>query len=156
MSLLLALNQHYITLLNIGFPGGTSGKESACQCRRCNRCWFDPWVGKIPWRRAWHPTPVSLPGKFHGLRSLAGYRPWGRKELDMTDWSDLCLDSYQNMWRNLYLIWFHSSLLCILNLFWVFRAWHFQFSSSNMEIKHLSSICSIGNLKSAFGRVDVG
>ena len=49
-------------------------------------CWpgFDPWVGKIPWRRKWWPTPVLLPGTFHGLRSLVGYSPWGRKELDTT------------------------------------------------------------------------
>ena len=58
-----------------GFPGGTSGKESACQCRRCKRRGFDPWVGKIPWRRAWQPTPVFLPGKSHGQRSLVGYSP---------------------------------------------------------------------------------
>ena len=38
---------------------------------------FDPWVGKIPWRRAWQPTPVFLPGEFHGQRSLAGYSSWG-------------------------------------------------------------------------------
>ena len=37
------------------------------------RLGFDPWVGKIPWRREWHPTPVLLPGEFHGQRSLAGY-----------------------------------------------------------------------------------
>ena len=37
---------------------------------------FDPWVGKIPWRREWLPTPVFLPGKFHGQRSLASYSPW--------------------------------------------------------------------------------
>ena len=43
------------------------GKESAYQCMRSKRCWFDPWVGKIPWRRGWHPTPVFLPGKSHGL-----------------------------------------------------------------------------------------
>ena len=43
---------------------------------------FDPWVGKIPWRRKWQPTPVFLPGKPHGWRSLAGYSPWGYKELD--------------------------------------------------------------------------
>ena len=43
------------------FPDGASGKESACQCRRNKRCWFDPWVGKIPWRRKLHPTPVFLP-----------------------------------------------------------------------------------------------
>ena len=43
------------------------------------------WVGKIPWRRKWQPTPVLLPGKFHGQRSLVGYSPLGRKESDMTE-----------------------------------------------------------------------
>ena len=43
---------------------------------------FDPWVGKIPWRREWQPTPVILPGEFHRQRSLAGYSPWGHKELE--------------------------------------------------------------------------
>ena len=47
---------------------------------------FDPWVRKIPWRRKWQPTPVLLPGKFLGLRSFVGYRPWDWKELDMTEW----------------------------------------------------------------------
>ena len=42
------------------------------------------WVGKIPWRRKWQPTPVFLPGKSHGQKSLAGYSPKGAKELDMT------------------------------------------------------------------------
>ena len=42
-----------------------SGKESAYQCRRCKRHWFDPWVRKIPWRRKQQPIPVILPGKFH-------------------------------------------------------------------------------------------
>ena len=41
-----------------------AGKEPACQCRRCKRLEFDPWVGKIPWRRAWQPTLVFLPGDF--------------------------------------------------------------------------------------------
>ena len=45
---------------------------------------FNPWVGKIPWRRKWQSIPVLLPGKFHGRRSLVGYNPWGHKELDMT------------------------------------------------------------------------
>ena len=45
-----------------GFPGGSSGKESACQCRRGERLEFHPWVGKIPWRRKWHPTPVFMLG----------------------------------------------------------------------------------------------
>ena len=42
-----------------------------------------PWVGKIPWRRKWQPTPVRWPGKFHGQTSLVGYGPWGHKESDM-------------------------------------------------------------------------
>ena len=55
-----------------GFPDSTSGKEPACQCRRCR---FEPWVGKIPRRRPWQPTWVFLPGESHGQRSLAGYSP---------------------------------------------------------------------------------
>ena len=45
----------------------------------------DPWVGKIPWRRAWLPTPVFLPAEFHGQRSLAGYSPWGPRESDTAE-----------------------------------------------------------------------
>ena len=47
------------------FPGGVSGKEPTCQGRR-KRSEFDPWVGKIPWRRAWQHAPVFLPGESHG------------------------------------------------------------------------------------------
>ena len=47
-------------------------------------CRFKPWVRKIPWRRKWKPTPVFLPGKSHGQRSVAGYSPWGCKKSDMT------------------------------------------------------------------------
>ena len=64
------------------FPGGTSGKEPACQCRRHKRHGFNPWIGKIPWRRAWQPTPVFLPREFHGQRSLESYSPWNREESD--------------------------------------------------------------------------
>ena len=46
---------------------------------------LDPWVGKIPWRRKWQPTPVFLPGESHGQRSLVGYGPWGPKELDTSE-----------------------------------------------------------------------
>ena len=72
-------------LASVGLPRWHSGKESACQCRRCKRCGFDPWVGKIPWSRKWQPTPVFLPGKLHGQRSLVVYSPWGCKELHMTE-----------------------------------------------------------------------
>ena len=64
----------YNVVMNI-FPSDANGKEPACQCRRHKRYWFDPWVGKIPWRRAWQPTPVFLPGESHGQRSPAGYGP---------------------------------------------------------------------------------
>ena len=50
---------------------------------QCGRPEFDPWVGKIPWRRERLPTPVFWPAEFHGL-----YSPWGRKELDMTSTSE--------------------------------------------------------------------
>ena len=68
-----------------GFPRGASGKEPACQCRRLKRHGFDPWVGKIPWRRQWQPTPVSLPGESHGQRRLVGHSPQGHKESDTTE-----------------------------------------------------------------------
>ena len=48
----------------MGFPGGANGKEPSCQCKRYKRCRFNPWVRKSPWRRAWQPTPVFLPGDF--------------------------------------------------------------------------------------------
>ena len=59
----------------LSYPGGAIGKEPACQCRRWKRCEFDPRVGKIPWRRAWLPTLVFLPGESHGQRSLVGHSP---------------------------------------------------------------------------------
>ena len=67
---------------SLHFSGGSDGKEFACQCRRLR---FDSWVKKIPWRRAWQPTAVFLPGEFHGQRSLAGYSHWSCKESDMPE-----------------------------------------------------------------------
>ena len=61
----------------MSFPGGASGKEPACQGKRhkIHEFEFDPWVGKIPWKRTWKPTPIFLPGESHGQRSLVGYKP---------------------------------------------------------------------------------
>ena len=64
-----------------GFPDSSVGKQSTC-----NVPGFDPWVGKMPWRREWLPTPVFWPGEVHGL-----YNPWGHKELDMTERLSLTL-----------------------------------------------------------------
>ena len=52
-------------------------KKISMQCRRPR---FNPWVGKVSWRREWLPTPVFLPGKFHGQRSLAGYKSMDHEE----------------------------------------------------------------------------
>ena len=71
-----------------GLAGGASGKEPTCQCRRCKRGGFDPWVRKIPWRKKWHTTPIFLPRVSHGKRSLVGYSLWGHKRV-RHDWSNL-------------------------------------------------------------------
>ena len=65
--------------------GWLSRKESSRPCKRCTRLRFNPWVGKIPWRRKWQPIPVFLPEKSHGQRSLADYSPWGSEELDVSE-----------------------------------------------------------------------
>ena len=60
-------------------------------CLQRGRPALDPWVGKVPWRRPWHPTPVSLPRESHGQRSLAGYSPRGHKGRDMPEGLTLSL-----------------------------------------------------------------
>ena len=76
---------HFIYLLMIiprGFlPWWLSSKQSACQHRRCG---FHPWGGEDPWRRKWQPTPVFLPRKSHGQRSLVDFSPWGCKRIGHT------------------------------------------------------------------------
>ena len=57
---------------------------------------FDPWVGKIHWRREWQPTLVFLPGESHEQRSLTGYSPWGHKESDMTEQVTLICGNREN------------------------------------------------------------
>ena len=74
-------------------PRWLSGKESACQCRRCKRYRFNPCVGKIPWRRKWQSAPMFLPGKLQGQRSLVGYSPWGCTRV----WHDLA--TIQGQWN---------------------------------------------------------
>ena len=68
-----------------GFPGGTRSEEPAYQSRRQKRCRFDLWVRKTSWRRKWLPTPVLLPGEFHGQRSLVGYSSCSHKESDTAE-----------------------------------------------------------------------
>ena len=60
---------------------------------------FSPWVGKIPWRREWHPTPVFLPGASHGQRSLEGYSLWSHRELHMTERQTHSTHVVQGAWK---------------------------------------------------------
>ena len=68
---------------------------------QCRKAAFDPWVGKIPWRRKWQPTPVFLPGKSHGERNLAGYSPWVTKSQTwLSYWAHAhILKSVQPLWE---------------------------------------------------------
>ena len=59
---------------------------------------FNPWVGKIPWRSKWQPTPVFLPELSHGWRSLAGYSPWGCKESDTTEQLTHNIHNIEHLW----------------------------------------------------------
>ena len=68
----------------MGFPRGSVVKNPAANARATGDR-FDPRVGKCPGGRKWQSTPVVLPGKSHGQRNLAGYSPWGLKELDVTE-----------------------------------------------------------------------
>ena len=78
---LLTALQH----LFYGFPAGSVVENPPAMQGTFRRHRFDPWVGKIPWRRKWQLTPVFLPGESHGQRSLASYSPWSQKELDITE-----------------------------------------------------------------------
>ena len=69
----------------LGFPGSTVVRNLPASAGDARDTGFNAWVGKIPWSRKWQPTPVFLPGKFHGQRSLAGYSPWGHRESDTTE-----------------------------------------------------------------------
>ena len=71
----------FFSPLSLGFRVAQMVKN----CLQCRRPGFDPWFGTIPWRRAWQPTPVFLPGESHGQKSLVGYSPSGHKKTDTTE-----------------------------------------------------------------------
>ena len=92
--------------------------HTACsQCRRHKRCGFDPWVGKIPWRRKWQTTPVFLPGEARGQRSLAGYSLWS---LSVYEWM-----AQRKIWTGMQQNW-RSSVFG--------SAWHCECIASNKNI----------------------
>ena len=86
------MTTHYNTKVlpeakDVGFPDGASGKELPSQCRRLERLGFNRWVGKIPWRMAWQPTPVFLPGESHGQEEAGGLQSIGPQRVGH-NWSD--------------------------------------------------------------------
>ena len=83
----------------MGFPSDASGKEPSWKCRRHKRHRFYPWVGTIPWRRAWQPTPIFLPGEPSGHRSLVGYSPGSQRVRH--NWSDIALMYAAKKWISL-------------------------------------------------------
>ena len=124
----------------MGFPGVASGKEPTCQCRILKRCGFELWVGKIPWRRAWQPTAVFLPGESHGQTSLVGYSPKGRTE---SDTSKVCV--YTHTYKHTHThththteILLRSALNVQINLeiLWTFFWWQ-VFPPWNVTFLHL-------------------
>ena len=78
-------------IYHMDFLGGASGTESTCQCRRCKRCRFNPWYGKIPCRRKWQPSPVFMSETSHGERSLVGYMQSMGSERVVHYWA--CMDA---------------------------------------------------------------
>ena len=116
------------------FPGGSSGKEPICQCRKIKRHKFDPWVEKIPWRRAWQSTPVFLPGELSwteepGLLSKGSQRV-GSNWNDLTHMHSKCTALLETAYFPVELyhltfvissIWeFHSSFLTKLSRIRIF------------------------------------
>ena len=69
-------------------------KNPPANVGRYKRCRFNPWIRKIPRRRAWQPSPLFLPGESHGQRSVVGYSPWCPKELNMTEVTEHTLATY--------------------------------------------------------------
>ena len=78
-----------------GFPGGTSGKEPTCQCKRHKGHRFNPWDGKISWRRSWQPTPVFLPGESPRTEEPGRLQATGSQGV-RHDWSNLAHSTHRN------------------------------------------------------------
>ena len=108
-----------------GLPWWPSGKEAACECKRCG---LDPWVGRIPWRRKWQPTPVFLLGKSHAQRSLADYSPWSWQELDTNEVTGTYSEVLWPTWVNS--PWLHRESKLQKN------EWHAAISVKILNIKY--------------------
>ena len=126
----------------MGFPSGSDSTESNCNDLD-RKPTFDPWVGKIPWRREWLPSPVSLPGESHGQRSLAG-SSWGHKELDMSTSTQVF--TLSPCYLFIYLFFFftkHLSLCLCTSVIEICYPYLFYFSFLQFSHLELKSLCQI-------------
>ena len=87
----------------------------------CRRPGYDPWVGKIPWRRECLPTPAFWPGEFHGQRSLVGYSPWGRNESAMIKRQSTAQQDTRSMYKN--------------------HLYFYIFATNDQQLKHKKKYC---------------
>ena len=100
---------------------------------QCRRLRFDHWVGKIPWRREWLPTPVFLPGEFCGQRSLVGYSPWCPKESDMTQQLTVS-DFHFSHLRKVSLFWNYIMMAFILYCNYAFNCFFLSLPASTTHL----------------------
>ena len=124
----------------LGFPGGSVVKNSPANAGDTGDMILIPWVQKIPWSRKWQPISVFLPGKFHGQRSLVGYSPWGRKELDMT--GRVC--THTRCW-----LYFSSQFLQLL------EAWLSIFFVIECPVKEVKCISPMAVFSTKFNNADL-
>ena len=141
-----SLRPHELQPTRLLCQWGFSRQEywSGLLCRRHKRWRFDPWIRNIPWRRAWQPTPVFLPRKFHRQRSLVGYSPFGLKRVrqlkqlgthtkSTCDWDSQRVTAYS---RGSFLAF---SLWSLTEGSWGWFAWHFALMSLREVLKfHIS------------------
>ena len=116
----------YVYLYYMWLPRWLNGKESTCRCKDTGHG-FDPWVGKIPWRRAWQPAPAFLPGESHELRSLVGYSPEGHRVEH--DWAHIhmCVCIYIYIY----------TIFCVFSLFKILKNSLYMYSLSIIRALHL-------------------
>ena len=126
-------------MLFSGLPRWFSSKESACQCRICKRCRFDPWVRKISWSRKWQPTPVCSPGKFHGQRSLAGYIVHGATK-SQTQLTQDIHSLFSRLISELFLLFSHSVGFDSLR---PHRLQHTRLSCPSLSLEVFSNSCPL-------------
>ena len=126
-----------LSIQYIGLPSWLSGKESTCQWGRCG---FDPWVGKILWRRKWQPTPVFLPGEFHGQRTLAGYSPLGCRSQTRLKWLSVHNIGYMHFF-------FCKVRVSIHIIFWKQNEFIYQPTFSDDSVLAISEYCHMHKLR---------